>query len=277
MTKLVLWDIDGPILPANPDQDVPYMKRLTLLRQLIDGERYKLGYPPIEGNRNLQESFDKRTTTDIGMVMTCLHPDFDPFFYSDDLYNRGLELIRRSVEYYKELVWDPTLKYQTNPGVNEFMNVLKANQYTFEIVSGNPYGIARDKLERAGVLEYFLNPPHYAFFYSKYEHGDTWRFRDELVSSYLRVYRVDQAIYIGDRISDVGLVARTPNLQGIIIPSFRRELLDPTVKEELVTSRKVLFLDNFATPADRERAIQFMEGYSDNKERLGSQKEQFRI
>ncbi|GIK83578.1 MAG: hypothetical protein BroJett025_02000 [Patescibacteria group bacterium] len=264
---LIILDIDGVLLPANPNPDLPYMKRIEYCISLVTVSRAEWGYPPINKTLLPKDSLDLRETTDLGWLYRLLQKNHLPVYQTLDdpdrqeINLRAKDIITASVSYYFELMrnLETETKYELNPGALRF--VQKAVEIGHVIVaSGNPYRIAQDKILRSGLYDLIYGEANLGqddFIRGYFLHGEDDWFREHLVYLAKHKFPNKRYIYVGDRISDLGMVLRE-KVDGIILPSFDVQTLPIEVKRKIQREGKVLLLENFSTPSRLEQAISFL-------------------
>lgn len=270
MSKLLLCDIDGVLLPANPDPSLPYMRRLVYLRELCEKYRRNKGNSPIDDKSIAEDNLNKRETTDLGYVMTLLYPDHHPFSHEFvdllDIVHDSEDLIRDSMDFYNKLLsYSNQLRYEPNPGVKEFLTECKNNGWTLKITSGNPYRLTVSKLHLSGLLDFFRDGDQ-PFLDINLGYGEHAWFRDQMIEDAMNRNYLATTVYMGDRESDIGSVARVSGLRGIIIPSFSPERLHLTEIKDLIDSKRILVLEDLADKSSRSQALNFMESNTQGKE-----------
>ena len=90
-------------------------------------------------------------------------------------------------------------------------------------------------------------------------YGEEAFFRDSIIISARNRLFDGKTLYIGDRVSDIGVVSRVEGVRGIIIPSFPAEQLYSTQIQDLVFTNRILVLDGLSDKKLRNQALSFME------------------
>ncbi len=270
MSKLLLCDIDGVLLSANPDPSLPYMRRLVYLRELCEKYRRNKGYIPIDNRLITEDTLNKRETTDLGYVMTLLYPDHHPFSHDFvdllDLARDSEDLIRESMVFYNQLLSDSDqIRYEPNPGVKEFLTECQNKGWILKITSGNPYRLTVSKLHLSGLFDFFRDGDK-PFLDIHLGYGEHAWFRDQMIENAMSRNYLATTVYIGDRESDIGSVTRVDGLRGIIIPSFSSERLHLTEIQDLIATKRILVLKGLADKSSRLQALDFMESNTQGKE-----------
>lgn len=132
LDKVLIWDIDGPILPKEGDYDSPYMRRLRFLIKEARIMRVKMygeecGEIP-NAVKSPKDTLFLKGTTDYTWVKNMLHRTYDSTSETskendEELGSMTIELIQESEARYHSAIKreNPNLKYQPNEGVKDFL------------------------------------------------------------------------------------------------------------------------------------------------------------
>jgi phosphoglycolate phosphatase-like HAD superfamily hydrolase len=294
---VVCFDIDGVLL-KNPDSNdpddasLPYMIRLKHLWDRCEKYREENGFPRASGQR---DSLELLETTELGDVIRRINPEVfaflrdsqtnalrglmhpwnllnfalyrDFFNWTEQTAEIAALFIQDSIKEYFELINKPeyqNITYPPQEGVVEFVKECKKRGYRLLITSGNPREIAKDKLVRAGLWEYFQDEFGHSI------NGDNILTRDDGLKMVRNGLGDVPLFYVGDRLSDVGLIKRMGGfgIKGVVTPSYRWEDGKHYQHEidELKNSGKLCVLDSFSSSEMRNTALRFIEGANSSRE-----------
>jgi len=159
-------DIEGVILPKHPEKDSPSALRIAFIIKQIEKYRQQNKLKPLSQYQPPTDFLWDRFQMELGWVIDRLCPNPFSLFQQvvfkknqeiNELMPVAKDIIKRSVNYYLELVKERNIKYEPNPGIIELLMKIKNElKIPFRVLSGNPKLVAEDKLRRVGILDLFL-------------------------------------------------------------------------------------------------------------------------
>ena len=288
-------DIEGVILPKDPEKGSPSALRIDFIKNMIEEFRAERGYKPlsqflIKPTDFLWEKFHMDLGSVLNKLLEQAYTLHHPFKEQEANEIKSLipiakKIIKESTDYYLELAEKQKIKYETNPGIVELLRQIKKElNIPFRIVSGNPKLVAEDKLRRAGVLDLFLD--------KKGELPDLPIYGEDVMSRSESIDLIDlelfkanpsldsptpKHLYLVDRESDLNTAYYSSVNNDVSFILFGKNPLKTTFKyqgfdhaplavgylQKFITSDRILFMPKgLKTPHDIEMAMEFVRGPS---------------